>query len=187
MGDLSGRKFGALELVEKVTRSDSRLDRPYWRCVCDCGNEVTRRQDYLLKAKNLSCGCLHPRNHVYGDKDPRWKGCGRISGEYFCMIRKGAEKRKIAFSVTKEDLWAKFQEQDERCALSNLPLSFTPTYKSRKIDQTASLDRIDSHGDYTPSNIQWLHKDVQRMKNSLDQKRFLELCNLISRQHPRAT
>lgn len=46
-------------------------------------------------------------------------------------------------------------------------------------EQTASLDRIDSSKGYIPGNVQWVHKDVNKMKLALSEKRLLELCTLI--------
>ena len=47
---------------------------------------------------------------------------------------------------------------------------------------TASLDRKNSNLDYTKENIQWVHKDVNYMKMSLNEKYFIKLCKLISRR-----
>ena len=46
--------------------------------------------------------------------------------------------------------------------------------------QTASLDRIDPTKGYIEGNIQWVHKDVNRMKMDFTETRFLELVNLIA-------
>ena len=45
---------------------------------------------------------------------------------------------------------------------------------------TASLDRIDSDGAYTIDNVQWIHKDINRMKSNLKQENFIEYCRLIA-------
>lgn len=45
---------------------------------------------------------------------------------------------------------------------------------------TASLDRIDSSRGYVEGNVQWVHKDVNFMKQALSQERFVELCTLVA-------
>ena len=45
--------------------------------------------------------------------------------------------------------------------------------------QTASLDRIDSTKSYNVGNVQWVHKDINFMKGSLSENKFIEYCNLI--------
>lgn len=45
---------------------------------------------------------------------------------------------------------------------------------------SASLDRIDSKKSYTVDNVQWVHKDVNWMKNKFDQDYFIEMCGRIA-------
>lgn len=84
--------------------------------------------------------------------------------------------------MSMEYAWDLFLHQDRRCALSDELLVFMPTYLRRK-EQTASLDRINSSVGYIPSNIQWVHKDVNRMKNNLTPERFLQLCKAVGDHH----
>lgn len=44
---------------------------------------------------------------------------------------------------------------------------------------TASLDRIDSSKGYIKGNIQWVHKDINKMKNNYNQAYFINLCALV--------
>jgi hypothetical protein len=75
------------------------------------------------------------------------------------------EKREGAFHWT--TIWT--QNTFVRCSRVHAPY----------LDNTASLDRIDSSLGYVRGNVQWLHKDVNWMKNTLDQDRFIELCKAI--------
>jgi len=61
-------------------------------------------------------------------------------------------------------------------------LKFARTNNDRKIfrETTASLDRINNDLGYIEGNVQWVHKDVNRMKWAFTQDRFLELCCLIT-------
>ena len=57
--DLVGQRFGNLTVTSK--------DKPYikpsgqqvtmWKCVCDCGNIIYVRSEYLRKGNTTSCGC----------------------------------------------------------------------------------------------------------------------------------
>lgn len=52
--DLTGRRFGRLVVLEF-----SHTDRhSYWKCKCDCGNEVIACSDVLQSGLKRSCGCL---------------------------------------------------------------------------------------------------------------------------------
>ena len=44
---------------------------------------------------------------------------------------------------------------------------------------TASLDRIDSFGIYVPINLQWVHKEINRMKGQLSEIQLIEICKAI--------
>lgn len=54
--NIQGHRFDRL-VVTNVSHRDSRGGY-HWFCVCDCGTIITRRADYLRRAKNQSCGCL---------------------------------------------------------------------------------------------------------------------------------
>ena len=51
--DLTGRRFGRL-----VVLGPEEGKRGYWRCRCDCGNEVVCYKEYLYGGSTRSCGCL---------------------------------------------------------------------------------------------------------------------------------
>lgn len=57
--DLTGQKFGALTVLQQgpYQKSGNR-ERVTWLCLCDCGRQVIKRQTYLHKGYNLSCGAV---------------------------------------------------------------------------------------------------------------------------------
>lgn len=59
--DLTGRRFGRLQAMEPTERRD-RKGSVYWRCVCDCGQEVEVTEDGLMRGNYQSCGCLKREN-----------------------------------------------------------------------------------------------------------------------------
>jgi hypothetical protein len=139
-------------------------------CQCDCGSRVVVRSSSLAKNKTNNCGCA-PRG--------KWKGCGEVSQSYFNRVLRGAKVRGLSVTVDLKELWDLYLKQKGRCALSGeiLKLSQSPS----KAVMTASLDRIDSSRGYEIGNIQWVHKDVNLMKNEIDQTRFIELCHKVSK------
>jgi hypothetical protein len=77
--------------------------------------------------------------------------------------------------ITIKQAWELFEAQNRRCSLTGLPLYF-----GGRNGTTASLDRIDSSLGYLISNVQWIHKDVNRMKNHFDQDYFIDICKRIA-------
>lgn len=76
-------------------------------------------------------------------------------------------------------MWDKFIKQGGRCGLSNLPLEFYKGDVNKNL-QTASLDRIDSKGDYNISNIRWIHKTLNRIKWDYTDDYFKYICKEIT-------
>lgn len=63
MKDLTGQKFDLLTVIEfshKEKRNNGNY-RYYWRCGCECGNEVIRRSDGLKDKGIKSCGCYRKK------------------------------------------------------------------------------------------------------------------------------
>jgi hypothetical protein len=80
-------------------------------------------------------------------------------------------------SLTIEQAWELYQKQEGKCALSGLPIFFPATNKG---EFTASLDRIDSSKGYIEGNVQWVHKDINIMKNKFPQDYFIKICKLVA-------
>ena len=58
--DLTNKKFGRLMVIERDFEYQKRkgLDKPHWRCRCDCGNIITVSGKSLRDGNTKSCGCL---------------------------------------------------------------------------------------------------------------------------------
>ncbi len=187
-GRKAGMKFGNLILISSESRmGENGKYKRYWQCRCVCGNTVERRDDYLKAhpANNFSCGCLHSMKTNLGEKSVFWEGCGDISGMYFAGLRCKAKTKNMEFTITIQEIWNLFEKQHRLCALTGLPISFEQSQRLKKkngSETTASLDRIDSNKGYTIDNVQWIHKDVNKMKNAFTQDRFLEICRLVTEQ-----
>jgi hypothetical protein len=175
--------FGYLIPIQVFTPNN----RKAWKCRCICGSIVERTERNLVAIKERgfkqSCGCKSLCKSQTGNKAPIWKGIGELGGQYIASIRCRAKKNGLEYNLTSEFLWKLFLKQDRRCSLTKLPIQFaTRREQLAGKELTASLDRIDSNKGYTQDNVQWVHKDPQRMKNAYSQDRFIEICKLVA-QH----
>jgi hypothetical protein len=168
-----GKRFGKLEVKSFI---GTRRGRSWWQCICDCGQQKEVRGTHLTQNQVTSCGCQNPRRRS-GSNSVRWVGCGEISGCYYSMLKHGAAVRGYQFSVTISEIWSLFLDQGKKCALSGIGISFRI---NRSDASTASLDRIDSRRGYVLGNIQWVHKDINRMKGNFTEDRFINLCRLVT-------
>lgn len=180
--DIVGKKFGLLTVKtysRKVKSEKYKHFKHYYECICDCGATTEKQRSNLITNHTTSCGCLKKRRGV---KNPCWDGHGEISGRFWTHIKGHAEVRNLPFEVTIEEGWKLFLGQERKCALSGLTLEMSSHKNNGKYFslRTASFDRIDSMKGYTLDNCQWIHKDINKMKMNMNEKRFIEFCSLVS-------
>lgn len=178
---IPGAKFNKLTYVES-TGERNNLNVMLHRFLCDCGKYTIRPASRVVGGFLKSCGCLIYTSRK-GNESNGWEGCGEVPRRYFSNTQKHAKVRNVQFTLTIEYIWQLFLKQDRKCALSGTDLSLW-TYKSVKnnisVRPTASLDRIDSSIGYIKGNVQWVHKDINRMKSDFPQEYFLNWCKLVA-------
>jgi len=167
--DLIGKTFGQGKVTKFVGNkrrgNTSNRSCRVWELTCSCGNTYQAITEFLNNGDVSSCGCqkkLFQRHN---------KTKTTIS-RYLKHLRYDAKARKRQFNITIEQLNDLMTKQDNKCALSGLPVSFD--------DSSASLDRIDNSQDYFINNVQWVHRKINYMKNTLEQNDFIELCRFVS-------
>lgn len=175
--DLTGKTFGRLTVLKRV---ENKGISKCWECVCVCGIIKNIRATSLISGGTKSCGCLFKecaenKKILLENLNFRWKGYEEIAGNFWSHIKKHAVNRNYSFEITIKDAWNVFIRQNKKCALSNIDLIMKgSTYR------TASLDRIDNTKGYTIDNIQWVHKDINIMKNDHNQDYFIDLCKKVA-------
>jgi hypothetical protein len=176
-----GKRYGKLVIVEKyngIMRTKAGRAMTTGQvvvCKCDCGKDTLKPMCWLKRGTTKSCGCSQSPKK---EESSNWRGYKEISGTAWSSVINSAKWRKIKFDLTVQDAWKKFIKQDKKCALSGLPIKFGITNQDK--ESNASLDRIDSSLGYTKNNIQWVTKEINRMKMDLDEHRFIELCRAIT-------
>lgn len=164
--DLQGKEFGALTVVEY---SHKRLRYHYWMTECREGHRKALRGSSLHD--RYKCSSCIP----IGNQHSEWEGCGELSKNLYNVFRHSATWKKLPFEVSIEYLWDLFVAQDRKCAFTGEELYFNKSYKTQK-DRTASPDRIDSTKGYIEGNLQWVHRDVNKLKKNMTDARFIEIC-----------
>ena len=167
--DISGMKFGRLTVIDfAYTKNNASC----WNCKCDCGNTVVVLSNSLQSGNTRSCGCLVKENAVKAIQAAcEHNHYGSLSGfsvSRFIAYERGAKQRGLEFDVSIEYVVSLFTG---KCAYTGMDIT-PPTAHSG----TASLDRIDPTKGYVEGNLQWVHKDINRMKNKFSEKHFIEMC-----------
>lgn len=178
-----GERYGMLTILSTHSKEVWNRKYKFAICRCDCGNEVELKTSYLRNGHTSSCGCLLRRS---GHMSPNFKGHGEIGKSVWANIIEGSKRRSrdIPFEITIEQAWDLFEAQNRGCAISGVPIDFGERIGRRsgqtKRSRSASLDRIDSSKGYTIDNVQWIHKDLQFMKGSMSDGKFIQWCKTIA-------
>lgn len=151
-------------------------------CECICGTVRNVLTWQLNNNKSKSCGCTNTVGRFKAE-------CvGELSKSYYTSFKYSRKSKGKLFSddVTMTFLWSLFLKQNKKCALSGLDIILNPQWSNQnngrktKVVQTASIDRKDSKKNYTTDNIQWVHKDINKMKGMLSDKEFINFCKTVS-------
>lgn len=146
------------------------------KCQCECGVEKILPVARILKGHYKSCGCLRHRS---GKNSPTFKGYEDLNGTLWQQFLVNAKRRQFIFNISLKQAWNLFLKQNRKCALSGLEIKFGNKHTNQ--ETTASLDRIDSSKGYIINNIQWVHKDINFMKQDFNQNVFIKYCKLIGK------
>lgn len=111
---------------------------------------------------------------------------GTVSGKMHGWIRRRAKRRGVPFNLTLQFMENLLYEQNYKCSLTGLSIEID-TRKINKVSQntTASLDRIDSSKGYVKGNVQWVHVDINYMKQRFGQEYFIEMCTKVAEKNKR--
>ena len=173
--DRSGEKHNSWTILKIHSKNGKNF---IWECICDCGNVVLREINNICS--NHSKKCVNCAN----DEKKILKYDAELSDAIWNKIILSAKRRNIFVEMTKDEAYSIFLKQNKKCLLSGLEINFAKNPKEfRELKQTASLDRINSDIGYVRDNLQWVHKDINLMKNVFSQDKFIELCKLITKKN----
>ena len=151
--DLTGQKFGYLSVVKRI---GSRNNRTMWECKCDCGNYTIADTHSLTSQNTKSCGCRKYGGRLsHGGANSH----SRLYRIWAAMKSRCANPKNISFpayggkgvQVCAE--WTRFEP-------------FRDWARSNGYADNLTIDRINSEGDYEPTNCRWTTYKVQSNNTS---------------------
>ncbi len=163
--DLTGQKFYKWTVLERGENSKHRATR--WECRCDCGNYGIVCSSDLKIGNHKSCGKCH--YHCF------------IQNSFWGEIQKQAGHRGYEFSITKDYITNLWKEQKGKCAISGIELYMPEKAREQRGPKcTASIDRIDNAVGYIEGNVQWVLKDVNKMRREYTVERYVSICQAVA-------
>jgi hypothetical protein len=158
--DRTGKRYGCLVALERAGKT--KHNRVFWKCRCDCGNELLVTSNNLHYKNSRSCGCGRQKLPL-----------GQAA---FNNIYRGykatAKKKNIVFALTKEDFSFIANMNCFYCGGKPAQISKPGKYSGEFI--YSGIDRINSDKGYTSDNIVPCCGTCNTMKNSLSVSEFKE-------------
>jgi hypothetical protein len=153
-----------------------KLENGRWAKECPkCGIEQTYlRKNYAEASEKLGKLCKKCANKINGSNIHKGYYKGVLRSSFVHKYKSNAALRGIVWSIEFDYLADLLIEQDFKCSLTGESLD------AMEIQNNASLDRIDSNLGYEVGNVQWVTVDVNMMKQSYSQERFIEICKSVA-------
>lgn len=185
MQQMIGKKFGKWTVVSFNCYRYKNDD--CYNCKCECGKQKIVGGSQLRCGRSIQCKNCGAKNmkRNKGNQSKLWRGYGGLHSCLWSRVINNAKYRNIPFDLTIEYVWNLYLEQDGRCAVTKLKITFPEKIHDHP-KSTASLDRIDSSQGYIEGNVMWVHKQVNLMKQSLGVEEFYIWCNKIAKENPRS-
>ena len=158
--NLIGQKFGRLTVIDE---DDKKNGIVHWKCLCDCGNEVSVRTCHLRSGAIQSCGCLQR------ERTSKANSKHRMSGTPEHLAWKSIKAR----CYNKNNSHYKYYGGRDIKVCERWINNFDNFFKDMgpRPGPRYSIDRIDNDGDYTPNNCRWA--DTYTQANNKSDSRFI--------------
>jgi len=154
--DLTGRRFTRLHVLAKEKPRYG--TKAFWRCRCDCGNEVIVPSQSLITEATKSCGCLN--SEITSARNTRH---GLACKEKLYDVWKSMRQR--CFNKKSKDYPNYGGRGISVCNEWNDYQNFRTWAMSNGYQEGLSVDRIDVNGNYESSNCRWA-SDLAQANNT---------------------
>jgi len=155
-----GNRYGRLVVLERKG-SNIKSGLAMWKCLCDCGNEITVRGSSLRCGATKSCGCLWPLE----------EGVAAMRA-LLAIYKRGAKKRDLSFELTEEEFVSLTKQSCYYCSIKPVQVYHPGQCNGDFIYN--GIDRIDNNKGYTLDNVVPCCGICNGMKSVMTKDSFLQ-------------
>ena len=150
--DIKGERFKHLIAIEELPER-TKDGKIVYLCKCDCGNNRKVKATELRNGKVTSCGCVHgnKRYNNFSMENPDDKRLYRIWKD---MLRRCEDQRR-------ED-YTRYGARGVKVCIEWQDFNkFLEWSRNNGYSNGLSIDRVDTDGNYEPSNCRWTDNKTQ--------------------------
>jgi len=157
--NILNNRYNRLTVIGYFGKSKNRY---FWKCLCDCGNYAIVDRGNLIPGHSQSCGCFKKE---LIKKSSITHGLSKTK-EYAIW----ADIKKRCYN--KNNSAYKFYGAKGITMCNKWKNSFIPfiTDMGKRPSENHSIDRINTFGNYEPSNCRWTTKDIQSNNTRTNKK-----------------
>ena len=145
--------------LSEFNKTKTNKDGLSYLCI-ECNRNVTKS----YREKN--------KDRYYANQKEKRETLSVFLSQLLYNAKTRATKKGMPFSVDSSFVSSLLKEQDYRCSVTGLPLSFSTHSRKKANPFKASLDRIDSNGGYTTDNVRFVCWAVNQMKADRTDEEF---------------
>lgn len=170
--NLTGTKFNGIEVIgydhEECVNGRYVL---FWKCRCHCGNEFLMRSGNIHVKENKSCGCL--KHELIAKAQTKHGMHGTRLHRIWCGMNTRCKDEQI-YGVKGISVCDEWSFENENGFMNFYEWSMENGYSDE-----LSIDRIDGHGNYEPSNCRWADWKTQSNNRDCIEKYEFQ-CEMLS-------
>lgn len=169
--NLFGQAFGRLNVIAPNFRENDSYDT-YWDCLCSCGKSVCTTTRNLRSGNTRSCGCARTEKIV---KRNTTHGKSKTSAfTMWCSAKARARRLNLSFDISIADVIV-----PDKCPVLGIPL-FQGVGTS--VDNSPTLDRIDSKLGYRKENVKVISNRANRIKQNATAEELRSVATYVERE-----